>query len=129
MKKFIILFLLLFFLTESYSQITKGNWLVGGSGTLSRQQEKLIGSEVKSTTIQLSPDLGYFIFDKFSAGLTPAFGYINLKTDNYHSKTTSWAVGPFVRYYFLPAENRTNLFVGTAYQYLSSSNGDSQDLF
>ena len=129
MKRLTILFLLLIFLTKAYSQITKGNWLVGGSGTVSRQQEKLIGSEVKSTNIQLSPDLGYFIFDKFSVGLRPNFGYIDLKTSTYHSQTTSWAVGPFARYYFLPDENKTNLFTETAYQYLSSSDGGSQNLF
>lgn len=116
----------LFFISKA--QITKGDWLVGGSGTISRQQEKISGSDVKNTSIELAPNLGYFIADKFSLGLKPGFGYMNLKTNAYHDQATSWAVGPFVRYYFLPVENRTNLFAETAYQYSSSSKGAPEDL-
>jgi len=129
MKKSFLLLITVSFLFNSKAQITKRNWLVGGSATFSRQQEKLIGSDVKSTSIQVNPNLGYFIFDKFSVGLRPGFGYLILNTNSYHSKTNSWAVGPFDRYYFLSTIKQTNLFAETSYQYLSSSNGDSQNLF
>lgn len=129
MKKIFLSLISICFLFVSKGQITKGNWLVGGSGTISRQQEELLGSDVKSTSIQLNPNLGYFIIDKFSIGLKPGFEHVNLKTNTYKDQTTSWAVGPFARYYFLPVNNQTNLFAETAYQYSSSSKGSSQDLF
>lgn len=112
----------------AHGQITKHNWLVGGNANFSRQQEKLISSDIKSTDIQINPNFGYFPIDKFSIGLRPGFGYLNLKTNTYQSKTTSWAIGPFVRYYFLSPVNRTNFLAETSYQYFSSSNGDSQNL-
>jgi len=128
MKKSLLFLIALSFLFTLKAQITKHNWLVGGNAIFSRQQEKLIGSDIKSTSIQINPNFGYFIVDKFSVGLRPGFGYLNLKTDTYHNKTTSWVVGPFVRYYFLSTTNRTNLIAETSYQYFSSSNGDSQNL-
>jgi hypothetical protein len=129
MRKIFLFIIFINFFSISNAQITKRNWMVGGNGTISRQQEKLLGSDVRSTMIQLSPNLGYFIIDKFAIGVRPGFNYVNLKTNTFHSRTTSWAVGPFTRYYFLPAENRTNVFTETAYQYFSSSNGDYQTLF
>lgn len=128
MKKILLSLVLINFLSASKAQINKGNWLVGGSGTISRQQEELLSSDVKTTSIELAPNLGYFIVDKFSLGLKPGFGYMNSKTNSFHDQTTSWAVGPFARYYFLPVENRTNLFAETAYQYSSSSKRDPHDL-
>jgi hypothetical protein len=129
MRKFFLSIVFINFLTISNAQLTKGYWLVGGNGTISKQQEKLLGSDVTSTIVQLSPNLGYFLIDKFSIGLRPGFEHVNRKTNTFHSRTTSWAVGPFARYYFLPSENRTNIFFETAYQYFSSSNGGSQNLF
>lgn len=123
---FSLLFVLLTFIAEA--QITKTNWLVGGSANVYRQQEKLLGTDIKSTSIELSPNLGYFIVDKFAVGLQPSFGYLYYTKSSYHSQSTSWSVGPFARYYFLPVENRTNFFASMAYQYFSSSGGDSHDL-
>lgn len=129
MRKIFLSLIAVCFLFTSKAQITKGNWLVGGNGTISKQQEKLFGTDIKSTNIQLNPDLAYFIIDKFSVGLSPSFGYVDLKAPTYQNKTTSWGVGPFVRYYFLPTENRINLFGGTSYQYLSYSNGGNEHTF
>lgn len=129
MNKIFLFFICTSCFSRSEAQLTKGYWLVGGNGTISRQQEKLIGSEVKSTRVQLAPNLGYFIVDKFAIGILPSFEFFDLRTSTSHSSITSWAGGPFVRYYFLRAENRTNILAETAYQYSSSSNGYSQDLF
>jgi hypothetical protein len=123
-------FLCVFFmccLLISNGQITKTNWLVGGSATIDKQFEKLAGADIRGTTVQIDPNLGYFPIDKFCFGLRPSFGYSSFKKDSYHTQITTWAVGPFVRYYFLPSENRTNLFAESAYEYFWASNGGSHN--
>lgn len=125
MKKTFLSLIAVFLLFGSNAQITKGNWLLGGSGTISRQQQKLIGARVKSTIIDLKPNLGYFIVDKFSVGLMPGIEHSNIKKTNaFHSKMTFWSVGPFIRYYFLPVENITNFFAHSSYQLRTSSTGE-----
>lgn len=104
-------------------QITKGNWLAGGSGSFNTQQGLISTVNVKSYTINLSPDIGYFFADKFAGGLKPNIAY--RETINYGSKnkSTYLGIGPFVRYYFLPVENRVNILAEGAYQYATEFNG------
>lgn len=129
MRKIVSLLALFFLFFKSYGQVTKGNWLVGGNATIEKQQEKLFGSDVNSLRVVVSPDLAYFFANKFAAGLKPSFAFIKLKTFGVTSKTTSIGIGPFARYYFLPVDNRTNLFAESGYQYLTDFNGYSQNGF
>jgi hypothetical protein len=129
MKTTLIILVFALLSIRATSQITKGNWLVGGNGRFARQQETLLGSEVNSIMIQVSPNLGYFFVDKFAAGLKPSFGFTRFNTNGSINKSTTLGVGPFIRYYFLPIDNRTNLFTEGDYQYLSDFNGYSQNTF
>lgn len=129
MKRYLLSVTLTFFSVLSHGQITKGNWLVGGTGSVLRQQESLLSSDVNITRVQISPDIGYFLIDKFSAGLKPSLDYIRTNTDGRTGETTLFSLGPFVRYYFLPADNMVNVFAETSYQYSSSSNGSRSNIY
>lgn len=118
MKKSILLFFIAFiFYNDAHSQITKGNWLVGGSGQFQKQREDLQGSDIRGLAISASPDIGYFIIDKLGAGIKVDFSYNRIKMKGSISKSLILGLGPFVRYYFLPSNNRINIFSEAVYQY------------
>lgn len=129
MKTISILVVFISLSFNATSQITKGNWLVGGNGRFSRQQEKLLGSDVNSIMIQVSPNLGYFFVDKFAVGLKPSFGFTRFKTNGVVSKSTTFGLGPFIRYYFLSVDSRTNVLAESDYQHLTDFNGFTQNAF
>jgi hypothetical protein len=126
----------LFFSTCVHCQITKRNWLMGGNGGFSHSDETLNGNiKVKSNTIDLSPNIGYFLVDKFAGGLRLSLNYKVNKTPNFKDRATTFLGGPFIRYYFLDKENRINLFSEAAIQFYTSKHkgtdnaGDYQTLF
>jgi hypothetical protein len=55
--------------------------------------------------------------------------YSHVKTDAYSSQGTFLGFGPFLRYYFLPVENRINIFGESRYQYSIDFNGHNQNNF
>jgi hypothetical protein len=107
------------------AQITKGNWMVGGSGNLTTYKSEYksnsqssISSETSGKGISLFPNIGHFIFDKFAVGLTPSYGYF--ETEN--SSGSSFGIGSFARYYFLKPDNRVNLLSQVSYSYFQGEN-------
>jgi hypothetical protein len=67
---------------------------------------------------QVKPNVGYFIADKFAIGITTLINSSGVKptgTTGYN-KLTDFNIGPFVRYYLLPTDNRTNILTETTYQ-------------
>ncbi|MBS1639190.1 MAG: outer membrane beta-barrel protein [Bacteroidetes bacterium] len=116
------------------SQITKGNWMVGGNAGFITEHEtsQSLNLDNKTLIIQASPDIGYFFADKFAAGLKMN---INSSRTTYTvngspstNRASAYGISPFARYYFLPAKNeRVNLFAETDYQYSHSfTTSDSQ---
>ncbi len=112
------------------AQITKGNWMVGGSGSFSSGKSE---SKTKATGdisrgsgygFSLQPNLGYFVADKFVVGLTPTLGF-NKNNDNSDSGNWGYGIGSFVRYYLLNAENRVNILTHVSYQYALNSSSDN----
>ncbi|SHM06925.1 hypothetical protein [Flavobacterium xinjiangense] len=111
MKKgyFIVLFFCVSFTGKA--QITKNNWLVGGEAGFFynfNNSETINGNN--SYAIHLSPNIGYFIYDKLAAG--SKFDYIAGNT-----RSTTLLLGPFLRYYFLEKEKRVNLFLESSYNF------------
>ncbi len=122
----------LFLSTITQAQLTKGNWLVGGQSNFSSASVETIsnGGTQKSNYIYISasPDIGYFIADKFAIGLKPSItwsktnygdlinGGVPVASGGY-SNTTWFDIGPFIRYYVLPADNQINLFASANYSY------------
>ena len=114
--KVILACLLLCLSCCSFSQINKGQWLVGGNAAFNfTKAEKL-----KLTTLQLSPAGGYFFKDRIAAGLRT-----NITLDQYNWTDDKWrlftlSLAPFARYYFLPAEQKVNLFADASYGFTRS---------
>ena len=88
------------------AQTSKGSFMIGGSGSMSFNKNDWNGSgNTKQTALNLSPDVGYFFANKFSAGLSLPFEVSWSKTkvtsfpEEYHGDGYSIGVVPFIRYY------------------------------
>lgn len=129
MKKVLLFTLTAFILKTSSAQITKHNWLVGGTGLFSSTTSNSMAGAIgqRHTQINLSPNIGYFLVDKLAAGLRLGYSndrYKELNTPNYNlSKYIAYSVGPFLRYYFLPSDKQFNLLVDGSYQYGNERGG------
>ena len=120
---FLFLTLATSFLTAK-SQLTKGNWLVGGTGKfysyISENSSVTYNTEAKYTQIDLSPSIGYFVIDKLAFGLRPTFSSITGKVTSAGGLSTNvqrYWIGPFSRYYFLNNENNYNIVGDLSYQF------------
>lgn len=119
------LILFLFVLTPSFasfSQITKNNWLVGGSGEFS----KIKVHDETTNYLQLSPNIGYFFFDKFAAGLKCSYtNYFGKTTGNIAVATARGLyIGPFTRFYLLSTDKQFNILLEATYQHGWEKKGD-----
>lgn len=134
MKK-ILLTAFLFISLNSFSQITQGNWLVGGNaGFSSAKIDAISGGVEKINTLNISPNVGYFLLDKFAGGLKVSYVSISDITSYSNIKQQSFQLGPFGRYYFLNVDKRTNFFLEANYQYgiitnNTASNKSNQNTF
>jgi len=89
MKKFFVsLFAAALVISSAHAQTEKGDWMIGGSMTIS--------TATNYSQFALEPSAGYFFAKNFVAGASFSLDFG--KTGN--QKTTSESVGPFVRYYF-----------------------------
>jgi len=104
----------------SNAQITKGNWMMGGDANLSSSTTSLSdnsSSSNKTFSYEISPDFGYFVFNKFAIGTKGSLNYSKSKDDNGFGVYKSYNLGPFVRYYFLKEEKQVNIFLESAYNF------------
>jgi len=116
MKSILLFFIGFIFYHNADSQITKGNWMIGGAASFrSSDYERVPGFLSKQTLIQLSGEVGYFIIDKLALGLKP--GYDRTDTYNPHNIVNTYSLGPFARYYFLPIDKYVNIFSELSYQH------------
>lgn len=130
-----IFFLLIFLGTtfQSFSQLTKNNWLVGGSGSFSSKEgtysTQSISYDSKYTDLTIAPNVGYFIKDKFASGLRTTFSWEKSKTFPPGGGSTDIkriVAGPFLRYYFLNIDSRINLLADANLQIGAYSAGASK---
>lgn len=116
MKIFILLSLLLIITTTSFTQIKKGQFLVGGNFNFeSTKNENSINSTYESNNFFVSPNIGYFIIDKMAGGLRINIGSYNFKSENVVTHQTNSSISPFLRYYFLPLPKKVNAFIDVSY--------------
>lgn len=93
MKKLALLTSILFLTVSlSYSQIDYGSTIVGGTGSLSIQNQ----DDDDFFSLTFSPVFGKFIFDRFAVGGAFSFGYL----EEEENSLTSYALGAFLRQYF-----------------------------
>ncbi|MBE7174302.1 MAG: outer membrane beta-barrel protein [Williamsia sp.] len=120
MKKWLLFSFLMISAACTFAQISKGQWLVGGSGNFNYSKtdvNNFYNDAYISTTLQLSPGAGYFFLNNLAAGLR-----VNARfTDNHISEGITYdqqlSLSPFMRYYFLPQAQKLNLFVDGAYAF------------
>ena len=119
MKKTTIMAILLFS-SLANAQITKGNWMVGGSGSFKSTTSETIktGSKDKYTYLELSPNIGYFFLDKMAAGINTSF-YYNPYEGAYN---IGFGIGPYLKYYLLKPEKLVNIFIQGKYLYYENNN-------
>ncbi|WP_416439368.1 hypothetical protein [Phnomibacter sp. MR] len=109
MKIKIVLVVAVFFVANSYAQISKGNWLVGGNGEFQRQKTTYSTTEISSTQLSISPKIGHFILDRFAIGLYTNYSRTVSKSNINRSRYSIFGVGPFLRYYLLNIEKNANI--------------------
>ena len=102
-------FIALAFTLTTNAQITKGNWMFGGSGSYTyRNIDTGVGGS-KTSVLTIKPNAGYFIKDKFVIG--SSMSYYKYKTlQGIGSYVKNYGAGLFSRYYFLKTENTINIF-------------------
>lgn len=122
MKHYLTIFAIFLIAFSSKGQLTKNNWLVGGTGSFYSYNEDYTAPSVDVTgkwrSIDLSASLGYFFVDKFSAGIRPYFS--SYKGESSGGGSTNYymlAIGPFTRYYFLQTDRPFNLLADVSYQF------------
>lgn len=70
------------------------SWLIGGSASIQRSRN--VESEITSTSLDLNPQLGYFIATGLA--LTANLRFARSTTEG--ASSTAWGVGPGASYYF-----------------------------
>lgn len=127
MKKIFSILLLLISLSLN-AQITKNNWLVGGGISFSYSKSKPEAAvDSKAFHMSLSPNLGYFIWNKFALGSRLDFDMSRYKSDNGSSSFDRLLVTPFIRYYFLGNEKMINPFAESSYRFSVINENNSQE--
>jgi hypothetical protein len=121
MKKLVFFLAVIIISSATFAQgnINKGNIMVGG--TLGFDSKKYSDGDESLTTINLSPNVGYFFMNQLAGGLR--FNFISAKYSEEDDATSQFEVAPFVRYYFLPSSKKTNFFLDGSYGFGSFSEG------
>ena|SRR5688572_30829173 len=122
MKKVILVLSVLVTSFTSFSQINKGQWLAGGTGGFESSKSGDIEG-TKSTTFTFSPDAGYFFINNLAGGLRVSVSSIK---DEGEDAFTTVLFAPFARYYFLPAQQKVNIFADASYGFGSMKQGESE---
>ncbi len=111
---------LFIFCLVATGQISKKNWLMGGNITFnSTSYNSDAGQKTTGYVLDIAPDVGYFIANKWAAGVRINFHEIGSKATGttISSTYTTANYGVFTRYYFLPKEKLVNILLDGAYQY------------
>jgi len=128
MKCIILVAFSLLIVNISKAQLTKGNWMLGGNiGFSSGTNKSEFNSPNTYYNIQINPNVGYFLNDKFATGLKTSIILIDQRgSKTIYSKYNNYNFGPFIRYYFMPVDKRINILAEGVYQYgVEGSRGGS----
>ena len=106
---------------------------IGGSFSFDVNAYKTTASATSGTsthsTINVAPDLGWFVGDKWAVGIRPAIGFgLNTGPENDRIRTFSLEIIPYARYRLL-AYNRFGFWAEVDPRlYYSQSNGETTDV-
>jgi len=107
----------LFIVFTSNAQITKGNWMMGGSLYLVRDKSTTDGNVSHVTAIDIKPNVGYFVIDKLALGTNTEIGFSS-------NRSEIFGIAPFIRYYFLEEEKKINIFSEFNYEFRKNNPGN-----
>lgn len=108
--KNIIVILFMFLSVNTFSQLSKDQWLIGGNALFSYSQSK----QLKLSTLQISPGAGYFFKDRIASGIRLGFSAeTNYSGEKFRNTTIS--IAPFLRYYFFQSVQKVNLFADAGF--------------
>jgi hypothetical protein len=120
-KIFLIISIHLFY-NEIYAQIEKGNWIIGGNGSLSRTEANNPNILFnRYLYINIDNNTGYFFKDKFAVGVKSSFSYTKIVNYGAWGNSISelkplYGLGIYMRYYILPLDKRINFLAELKYQ-------------
>lgn len=123
MKKIVLAVMTLTIGLGSFSQVNKGQWLVGGSANLDFSKQGN-NDDSKVTSVSISPDAGYFFINQLAAGARVSF--TSVKEKSQENAATSFLFAPFVRYYFMQSTQKVNIFADASYGFGSMKFGESE---
>jgi outer membrane protein W len=116
MKTIILLSFSLALTATAFTQINKGQFIIGGSMNLESTENNSSRNETyKSTNYFISPNIGYFIINKMAIGMKLDFKSYNSKSQNLKTHQINTSISPFLRYYFLPLQRKVNAFIDVGY--------------
>lgn len=117
MIRIIISVVMVFTATSVRSQITKGNWMLGGNIHYSstKYNSTNFGDPHTSYNWQVKPNIGYFFVDKLAAGLRANISKVGDRDRG--QSYTDFNVGPYVRYYLLKADKLVNILTEAGYAF------------
>jgi hypothetical protein len=116
MKTILLISLFLALTSTAFTQINKGQFLIGGKISLeSIKEENPRNDTHQATNFYISPDIGYFIINKMATGLRLDFLSYNSKSGGIETHTNVTTISPFIRYYFLPSTNKVNALIDVGY--------------
>lgn len=113
MKKVLFATLLMGSVSAVFAQgnINKGDWMLGGDAGFSSQKH----GDYKTTSFGVSPNVGYFFINNLAGGLRLETTSEKTELGSSESKNTGLSLAPFVRYYFLPASQKVNVFADASF--------------
>ena len=117
MKKVLFSLALVVAGTTAFSQVNKGQWLVGGNMDFTASKN----GDYKANTFEFAPNAGYFFIDNLAGGLKLNTNLGKSESGNTETKSTGFSIAPFIRYYFLPAAEKINVFADAAYGFGSNT--------
>lgn len=127
---------ILFIVTTSFifcnanSQITKGNWMVGGNISYSNSNNNSSAIVLNKTSVfSMTPNVGYFVANRFATGVKLSFVITKItyppssgSSSSYGNENQSYNIIPFVRFYFLDPMKTVNMFIEGGFQHQISKN-------
>ncbi len=121
--------------TKAFCQLGKGDFLAGGNMAISSSRNYFEGQLYGSgAQFRVSPVFGYFIIDRLAAGARLNYTYENSKSHGNNFANLRWhtrqlGVGPFLRYYFLPATRKVNLLAEASYLFSASKTVQNSQVY
>ncbi|MGB8194127.1 MAG: outer membrane beta-barrel protein [Chitinophagaceae bacterium] len=121
MKKVFMVAVATILIQTGFAQVNQGQWLAGGNASFSSSKT----GDFKSSTIHFAPDAGYFFIDNFAGGIRFDVQSTTEKIGSLDEKFSSTMIAPFLRYYFLPAGQKVNVFADASYGFGSMKGDES----